>query len=157
MNRTKFAMIMLLTILISIGISGCIGYGSVPVIKANITFVDNQSSGLVDAVHYSFTEENVSYIDRPKKTQADSFPAIAGRVITGKGNSSAIGPWEMVSYNGAGDYSFNIGYPEKYHPASGDPLHVTVMVIGKTGHNIGYIRVMAIRGDNGAIGPWETY
>jgi hypothetical protein len=138
-EEVKIKVIIALLVISSIGISGCMNYGSVPVIKANITYVDNQSSGIVDAVHYTFTEENVSYIDRPKKTQADRFPAIAARVMTVGGNSSAIGPWEMVSYNGSGDYSFNIGYPENYRPVSGDLLHITVMVVDKTGQKIGYI------------------
>ncbi len=108
----------------------------VPVIKVDALFIAKDN--IVEIENITLVPGNVSYIDRPKKTQADSFPAIAARVTSLRGNESVIGPWETVSYNGTGKYSFNIGFDEKYHPKIKDMLHVSIMVVDKTGQRIGY-------------------
>lgn len=108
----------------------------IPVIKVDAVFIEKDN--IVEIENITLVPGNVSYIDRPRKTQADSFPAIAARVTSLKGNDSVIGPWETVGYNGTGKYSFNIGFDEKYHPKVSDMLHVSIMVVDKTGQRIGY-------------------
>lgn len=121
-------------------ISGCINpIKNVPVIKVNIMFADNQSTGIIDAKNYTLTPGTVMYINRPVKTQADNFPAIASRVMVTDNNHSVIGPWEMKTYNGSGVYTYNIGFPENYYPTNNSQIHVTIMVANQTGKLIGYV------------------
>ena len=123
-----------------ITISGCINpVKEVPVIKVNIMFADNQSTGIVDAKNYTLTPGTVMYINRPVKTQADSFPAIASRVIVTDSNHSVIGPWEMTNYTGSGTYTYNIGFPENYYPTNKCKIHVTIMAANQTGGLMGYV------------------
>lgn len=130
----------LLITILGVIFSGCINpIGQVPVIKVDITLAENQSAGIVDAVKYTLTQGNVSYIDRPKKTEADSFPAIAARETLVRGKEVIVGPWEMTNYTGSGDYLINIGFRENHYPVSGDNLHVTIMVVDKVGTKIGYV------------------
>lgn len=109
----------------------------VPVMKVNVTFVERE--GIVDAENYTFTQGTVSYINRPKKIQADSFPAICARTVTLKGKERIIGPWEMLSYNGSGNYLFNIGFYKEHYPEPNDIIHISVIVVDKNGERIGYI------------------
>ncbi len=115
--------------------SGCIE--NVPVIKANIAFVEKE--GIVEAENYTLTPGNVSYFNRPRNVQAGSFPAIAARATFLEGNDSMIGPWEALSYNGSGTYSFNIGFDEKRYPKVNDKIHISIMVVDKDGERIGYM------------------
>lgn len=128
--------IILLIIAASILISGCINT-DVPVIKVNITFVEKE--GIVDADHYTLTPENVSYIARPKKNYAESFPAIAGRTTIFDGKDTVTGPWETLPYKGNGVYTFNIGFDERGYPKINDMVHITIMVVDKNGERIGYV------------------
>ena len=130
--------ILLILFLLSIVmISGCLNRQEIPVIKVNIFLVERES--IVEADNLILTQENVSYYDRPQKTQADSFPAIGARITINKGKSSIIGPWEMVSYKGGGNYSFNIGFGENYYPTIGESLHISIIIVDKDGERIGYI------------------
>lgn len=139
-KKIQISTILFLLMISGVIISGCINpLVQVPVIKIDITLVENQSAGIVDAVKYTFTQGNVSYIDRPKKTQADSFPAIAARETLVRGKEVIVGPWEMTNYTGSGDYSINIGFRDNYYPVSGDNLHITIMVVDKIGTKIGYV------------------
>jgi hypothetical protein len=127
-----------LSILLSMFISGCVNpLQEVPVIKIDISFVEKQ--GIVEAVNYRFTQENVSYFNRPLRVQADSFPAISARVSITKDNATTIGPWEIIPYKGSGNYSLNIGFRDNYRPVRGDPMHISIMVVDKTGQRIGYV------------------
>lgn len=128
--------IILLTFVISIMISGCIN-ADVPIIKVNMTFVEKE--GIVEADHYTLTPENISYIARPKKNYADSFPAIAGRTTIFDSKDTIIGPWETLPYKGSGTYTFNIGFDERRYPKINDMVHVTIMVVDKNGDRIGYV------------------
>ena len=147
LNRIKKVMILLLfSILISTFISGCINpMEKVPVMKINITFTERQ--GIVESDSYSFTQDSVSYLNRPQRTQAQSFPAVIGRATVvkkvikadAKFNGTVIGPWETVTYKGNGSYSFYVGFYDGGYPESGDTVHVSVMVVDSTGQRIGYI------------------
>lgn len=128
--------IILLIVAVSILISGCINV-DVPVIKVDITFVEKE--GIVEAGQYTMIPENISYLARPKKNYADSFPAIAGRTTIFDGKDTVIGPWETLSYNGSGAYKFNIGFDERHYPKINDIVHVTIMVVDKNGDRIGYV------------------
>lgn len=128
--------IILLIIATSILISGCINV-DVPIIKVNITFVERE--GIVEADHYTLTPENISYIARPKKNYAESFPAIAGRTTMFHGKDTVIGPWETLPYKGSGVYTFNLGFDERGYPKANDMVHVTIMVVDKNGDRIGYV------------------
>lgn len=108
---------------------------NVPVIKANIKFTER--NGIVEADQYSFMQGTIGYLNRPRDTSARSFPAIVGRVTSLRGK---IGPWETVSYNGVGNYSFNIGFSEDNLPTHNDIIYISVMVVDKDGQRIGYIR-----------------
>jgi hypothetical protein len=108
---------------------------NVPVVQANIKFTEK--NGTVYADQYSFTQGKVGYLQRPRDTEAKSFPAIAARVTSLRGK---IGPWEAVSYNGTGNYSFNIGFSETNLPQHNDNVLISVMVVDKDGQRIGYIR-----------------
>ena len=135
--KTKI-LLLVLSILLPIFVSGCLNpLQDVPVIKINMTFVDKQ--GIAEAENFAFAQGNVSYIDRPKRVQAESFPAISARVTTRRGNETSIGPWEVIPYKGSGDYSLNIGFPKDYHPEIGDSLHISIIVIDKDGQRIGYV------------------
>lgn len=143
-NNGKIRGILSLLILIGmfsmVTISGCINpMKQVPVIKVNIIFADNQNTGITDAKNYTLTPGTVPYIYRPVKTQADSFPAIASRVVVTENNKTVIGPWEMTNYTGSGTYTYNIGFPENYNPTNSSPVHVTIMVANQTGKLIGYV------------------
>ncbi len=128
--------IILLVIAASILISGCINT-DVPIIKVNITFVERE--GIVEADHYTLTQENISYIARPKKNYAESFPAIAGRTTMFHGKDTVIGPWETLPYKGSGVYTFNLGFDERGYPKVNDMVHITIMVVDKNGDRIGYV------------------
>lgn len=128
--------IILLIFVVSILMSGCIN-PDVPVIKVDITFVEKE--GIVEEKNYTLTPANVSYIARPKKNYADSFPAIAGRSTIFDGKDTVIGPWETLSYKGSGVYKFNIGFDERRYPKINDMVHVTIMVVDKNGDRIGYV------------------
>lgn len=118
--------------------SGCLNtFQDVPVIKINIVFAEKQ--GIVEAEGYTFTQDNVSYVNRPKRVQAQSFPAISARVTTVRDNKTIIGPWEVIPYTGSSNYSLNIGFGENYHPMRGDPMHISIIVIDKDGQRIGYV------------------
>ena len=128
--------IILYIIVASILISGCINTET-PIIKVDITFIE--AEGIVGADHYKLTPENVSYIARPKKIYAESFPAIAGRTTIFDGKDTIIGPWETLPYKGSGAYTFNIGFDERRYPKINDMVHVTIMVVDKNGDRIGYV------------------
>jgi len=133
----KYIKNILLLLILIIG-TGCVNpIKEVPVIKVNISLVERE--GIVDIFSEKFTQDNVSYINRPKNTQADSFPAIATRTMITKGNDSIIGQWEMVQYTGSGNYSFNIGFHENHYPVRGDKIHISVIVVDKNGERIGYL------------------
>jgi hypothetical protein len=108
----------------------------VPVIKADAILLEKDN--IVEIENITLVIGNVSYLNRPKKTQADTFPAVAARVTLLRGNKSIIGPWETVSYNGSGRYSFNIGFNEMYYPKINDRIHVSIMIVDKKGERIGY-------------------
>ncbi len=116
--------------------SGCINT-NVPVIKVDITFVEKE--GIVEAKNYTLTPANVSYIARPKKNYAESFPAIAGRATIFNGKDTIIGPWETLPYKGSDIYKFNIGFDEGRYPKTNNKVHVTIMVVDKNGDRIGYV------------------
>ncbi len=107
----------------------------VPVIKVEMITVEKDN--IVNIENISLIPGNVSYMNRPIRIQAESFPAIAGRVTILKGKESIIGPWEAVKYNGDGKYTFNIGFKD-YHPQSNEAMHVSIMIIAKNGDRIGY-------------------
>jgi hypothetical protein len=131
--------LMILLILPVILFSGCITNPAkqVPVVKANIAFVENQ--GIVVAQNYTLTQGTVAYLNRPRNTEADSFPAIGARTMISKGPNSTIGPWEMLTYRGNGTYSFNIGFQDDHYPVSGDIVHISIIVVDKDGTRIGYV------------------
>ena len=142
----KIIILSMFSILIITFLSGCINpMRQVPVMKINITYAERE--GIVDADAHSFTQGNVSYLDRPKRTQAESFPAIIGRATIVKKiksdnaifNGTTVGPWEALPYKGGGSYSFYIGFSDGNYPESGDTIHISVMVVDKTGQRIGYI------------------
>jgi hypothetical protein len=130
--------ILILFLFTGIIISGCIENPAkqVPVIQANITYQEIQ--GFAEVENYKITEGTVSYLGRPKKTQAESFPAITARTMIVKDKNSIIGPWETLSYKGNGTYSFNIGFAEDHYPLPGDRVHISIMVVDKNGQRIGY-------------------
>lgn len=142
----KIIALLIFSILITTFLSGCINpMRQVPVMKINITYTERE--GIVEADAHSFTQDNVSYLDRPKRTQAESFPAIIGRATTVKKiasdnaafNGTTVGPWEALPYKGNGSYSFYVGFTDGNYPESGDTIHISVMVVDKTGQRIGYI------------------
>ncbi len=120
-------------------ISGCIANPAkdVPVVQVNITFVEKQ--GIVEAENCTITEGTVKYIARPRRTVAESFPAIAARTTLMKGKNSSIGPWEALPYKGSGTYSFNLGFHENHYPVSNDTVHISIMVVDEKGERIGYV------------------
>lgn len=139
-NFNKIVILLLMTsILIATLISGCINpMKQVPVLRVNITYTERQ--GIVDADRYSFTQDNVSYIDRPKKIQADSFPAIIGRItMVTTDKNVVIGPWETLPYKGNGNYSFNLGFHDGNFPERGNAIHISIIVVDKSGQRIGYV------------------
>lgn len=135
----SFLYILFISIIMIFGIiiSGCVGTKDVPVIKVNVTLVER--NGIVEEDNITFTQENVSYNNRPQKTQADSFPAIGARTTILKGKDSIIGPWEMLPYKGSGNYSFNIGFRENHYPIRDESIHISIMIVDKDGERIGYI------------------
>lgn len=147
LNKIKRSVILLMSIILIITfVSGCINpMRQVPVMKINITYTERE--GIVEADAHSFTQDNVSYLDRPKRTQAESFPAIIGRATIVKKitsdnamfNGTTVGPWEALPYKGNGSYSFYVGFSEGNYPETGDTIHISVMVVDKTGQRIGYI------------------
>src|SRR3989338_6448954 len=67
---------MISIILFTIFLNGCVNPAKdVPIIKVNVTYSERE--GIVEASTYSFVQDNVSYINRPKKTVADSFPSLS--------------------------------------------------------------------------------
>lgn len=132
----KIKILVLLFLLIFILVSGCINT-EVPVIKVEITLTERE--GIVEADNYTLTPENVSYIARPKRNYAESFPAIAGRATVFHGKDTIIGPWETLPYKGNGVYTFNIGLDERGYPKVNDMVHVSIMVVDKNGDRIGYV------------------
>jgi hypothetical protein len=119
-------------------ISGCINpAGQVPIVNVNITFIEKES--IAEAENYTLTQETVSFLSRPRSTQAESFPAIAARTTIMKGKNSSIGPWETLPYKGSGAYSFNLGFYENHYPAPNDLVHISIMVVDKKGERIGYV------------------
>jgi hypothetical protein len=147
LNKIKKIIILLIfSILITTFLSGCINpMRQVPVMKINITYTEKE--GIVGADAHSFTQDNISYIDRPRRTQAESFPAILGRTTIVKKiasdnvrfNGTIVGPWETLPYKGNGSYSFYIGFDEGNYPESGDTIHISIIVVDKTGQRIGYV------------------
>ena len=131
-------LLLLLLILSGIMISGCIGNPTkqVPVVHVNITFVEKQ--GFAQVQNYKIIQGTVSYLGRPQKTQAESFPAITARTMIVKEKDSIIGPWETLSYKGNGTYSFNIGFKDDNYPVPDDKIHISIMVVNKKGERIGY-------------------
>jgi hypothetical protein len=125
-------------LLLGIIISGCLSNPTkqVPVIHANITLVENQ--GIVEAENYRLIQGTVNYLNRPKSTQPEAFPAISARAVISKGKNSTIGPWENLAYKGNGTYSFDIGFEEEY-PAPGDKINIYIYVWDKNGGRIGYL------------------
>lgn len=135
----------LLLLLFGVILSGCVQnpLKQVPVMKVNITFVEKM--GYVVPENYTITQGMVDYAARPKNTIAKSFPAIAGRTMVVKNNTNATmestSPWEAIEYNGNGTYLFNIGFDEEYYPDPKDYVHISIMVVNKTGKRIGYVVV----------------
>lgn len=109
----------------------------VPVINVDIIF--NEKDDTFIAENYTFKQENVSYIARPKNIMAESFPAIVARATLTKGNQNIIGPWEAIDFNGSGKYSFNVGFHDGKYPQQGDTIHMSIMVVDKDGGRIGYV------------------
>lgn len=105
-------------------------------VKVNITFVEMQD--IVVAENYTLTQGSVRYINRPRSTQS-AFPAIAARTMISKGENSSIGPWVVLPYNGAGIYSFNIGFKEGDYPMPNDIIHISIYVLDKEGERIGAV------------------
>lgn len=146
MNKIKKIILLLISIiLVTTFLSGCVNpIEKVPVITINVTYAERQ--GVVDADRFLFIQDSVNYIDRPKRTQAESFPAIIGRAtivkkIKGneKVNETIIGPWEAIPYKGNGSYRFSVGFNNGNYPESGDEIHISVIVVDKSGQRIGYI------------------
>ncbi len=133
--------IVILTIFLSalllVAASGCLDTWTAPVIKVNIILVEKEN--FVEVENYTLTPGNVNYFNRPRSNNAKSFPAIAARATFLEGNNSVIGPWETLSYNGSGTYSFNIGFDKKRYPKADDMIHVSIMVVDKDGERIGYL------------------
>jgi hypothetical protein len=125
-------------LLLGIIISGCLSNPTkqVQVIHANITLVEKQ--GLVEVEDYRLIQGTVNYLNRPKSTQPEAFPAISARAVILKGENSTIGPWENLPYKGNGTYSFDIGFEEVY-PAAGDKINIYIYVWDKDGGRIGYL------------------
>ncbi len=137
-NTMKLVVFLCVLSIVGILILGGNMYKDVPVIKVNMSLVE-MSDGVVDTQNHTLIQDSVNYINRPKKTKADSFPAVIGRTTLLKGKNSSIGPWESVSYNGPGSYIFNIGFREDRPPKPGDMVHITVMIVDKDGTKIGYL------------------
>ena len=129
----------ILLILLGAMFTGCVSnpIKEVPVVKVNITY--QEKNGIVEAMNYTITQGKVAYIDRPRMTQAKSFPAIGARITIMKGKNSTIGPWEMVTYTGNGTYSFNIGFDETRYPSNNDTVHISIIVVDTKGERIGYV------------------
>ena len=144
----------ILFILSGIIISGCIGnpLSEVPVVKVNITFMEKQ--GNLDVANYTFDQGSLNYLQRPQRTQAP-FPAIGARTTILKGKNSTIGPWEMTPFNGAGTYSFSVGFDEKHYPNINDTVHVSIYLtdVNKSsgkGETIGFVtRDLIWKGNSG--------
>jgi hypothetical protein len=128
----------IILLLLGIIISGCLSNPTkqVPVIHVNITLVENQ--GLVEAENYRLIQGTVNYLNRPKSTQPEAFPALSARAVILKGENSTIEPWENLPYKGTGTYSFDIGFEEKY-PAPGDKINIYIYVWDKSGERVGYL------------------
>lgn len=147
LKKIKQVILILMSgILITTFLSGCINpVKEVPIIKVNITYTERQGIAEVDT--YSFIQDNVSYINRPKRTQAESFPAIIGRTTiikkvmkdNDKVNETVIGPWEAIPYKGNGRYSLDVGFYDGNYPEPGDMVHISIMVVDKNGERIGYV------------------
>jgi|SRR3972149_459077 len=146
LNKIGKFILMISIILFTIFLNGCVNPAKdVPIIKVNVTYSERE--GIVEADTYSFVQDNVSYINRPKKTVADSFPAIIGRATINKKiikdnekvNETIIGPWEAVTYKGDGSYSFDLGFHEGNYPEPGDQVHISIIVVDNKGERIGYI------------------
>ncbi len=131
-------LVVIIFFLLGIVVSGCVANPArqVPVVHVNISFVEKQS--IVEVENYRLTQGKVNYLSRPRTTQAESFPAIAARTMIVDGLNSTIGPWEMLSYNGSGTYTFNIGFLEDQYPLRNETVHVSIMVVDKKGERIGY-------------------
>jgi hypothetical protein len=125
-------------LLLGIIISGCVSNPTkqVPVIHANIILAEIQ--GLAEVENYKFIQGTVNYLNRPKSTQPEAFPAISARAVILKGENSTIEPWENLPYKGNGTYSFDIGFEEKY-PAPGDKINIYIYVWDKNEGRIGYL------------------
>ena len=133
-NTKKLIVILCMLILMGVLILGSGMYRNVPIIKVNMSLTEKQD-GVVDIKNYTIVQDNVNYINRPKRTVAESFPAVIGRVLVSK----HVGPWESVYYKGTGNYAFNMAFPKDYIPKSGEPIHITIMVVDKDGVKIGYL------------------
>ncbi len=135
MNSTMKLVVFLCALSIAgILILGSNMYKDVPVIKVSMSLVEKQD-GTVEVQNYTLVQDNVNYINRPKRINAKSFPAISGRIFVNK----RIGSWESISYNGTGNYTTSIAFPKDYVPKFGDPMHITIMVVDKDGTKIGYL------------------
>lgn len=126
--------IILLIIILSILISGCIEnpFRQVPIIKINMTFIEKD--GIAEVVNYDITQESVSYLARPVREHAP-FPAISARAMIVKGKNSSIGPWEMLPYSGPGTYTLNVSFEK--NPLVNDSIHISVYVLDKDGERMG--------------------
>lgn len=107
-----------------------------PVIKVDMIIVEKE--GIANIENVTLTPGNVSYANRPNKTVAKRFPAIAARATFLKSANGVIGPWETLDYNGTGRYSFNIGFSDIHYPQINDKIHVSIMIVDKDGNRIGY-------------------
>src|SRR3989304_5203182 len=111
LNKIGKFILMISIILFTIFLNGCVNPAKdVPIIKVNVTYSERE--GIVEADTYSFVQDNVSYINRPKKT---------------------------VAYKGDGSYSFDLGFHEGNYPEPGDQVHISIIVVDNKGERIGYI------------------
>ena len=137
--------LIILVLFLGIIVSGCVQnpLKQVPVVKANITFVEEQ--GKFIAKNYTLTQGTVDYAGRPRTTRAESFPAITGGTLVIKNNTKndtmeTLSPWENLPFKGNGTYIFNIGFNEKYYPETNDIVFISIIVTDKNGKRIGYLK-----------------
>lgn len=130
--------VLILFLFSGIIISGCVTNPTkqVPVIHINITLVEKQ--GHVEVENYRLTQETLNYLNRPKSTQVEVFPAISARTVILKGENSTIGPWENLAYKRNGTYSFDIGFVEGKYPVPNDKVNIFIYVWDEKGGRIGY-------------------
>lgn len=135
--------IIMLLVFIGIMISGCIEnpLKEVPVVKVKVIIMEKEGNFVID--NFTAEQGTVNSINRPKRTQASSFPSIGTRALLTRGNKSTLGRWEMVPFNSAGTYSFNVGFLEENYPVTNDSIHLSIYLAGINkvtgkGETIGY-------------------